>query len=91
VSADPADLARISSAYYSGGVRYDGPSGEAVVVEASRRDITGIHRLLLDPDFFERLDSLYFLPGDVATELYSAISGRLGRGLEGGSRRASGG
>jgi len=83
VSADPADLARISSAYYSGGVRYDGPSGEAVVVEASRRDITGIHRLLLDPDFFERLDSLYFLPGDVATELYSAISGRLGRGLEG--------
>jgi len=83
VSADPADLARISSAFYGGGVRWDGPSGEAVVVEASRRDITGIQRLLLDPDFFERLDSLYFLPGDVATELSSSVSGRLARGLEG--------
>ena len=83
VSADPADLARISGAFYGGGVRYDGPSGEAVLLEASRRDITGIHRLLLDPDFFERLDSLYFLPGDVATEISSSASGRLARGLEG--------
>ncbi|HUM00698.1 MAG TPA: hypothetical protein VL084_00305 [Thermoanaerobaculia bacterium] len=83
VSADPADLARISSAFYAGGVRWDGPSGQTVVLEASRRDITGIQRLLLDPDFFERLDSLYFLPGDVARELSSSVSGRLGRGLEG--------
>ncbi|HQR68214.1 MAG TPA: hypothetical protein PLB02_12570, partial [Thermoanaerobaculia bacterium] len=83
VSADPADLSRISAAFYGAGIRYEGPSGEAVTFEASRRDITGIQRLLLDPNFFERLDSLYFLPGDVATEISSSVSGRLARGLEG--------
>lgn len=83
VSADEADLTRITGSVYGGGLRYDGPSGEAVVFEASRRDITGVHRLLLDPDFFATLDSLYFLPGDVATQLSSSVSGRLARGLEG--------
>lgn len=83
VSADEADLARISSSLFAGGLRYDAPSGTAVVLEASRRSITGIHRLLLDPDFFERLDSLYFLPGDIATELSSSASGRIARGVEG--------
>ena len=82
-SADEADLTRISGSAYSGGLRYDGPSGSAVVLEASRRDITGVHRLLLNPDFFGRLDSLYFLPGDVALQLSSSLSGRLARGLEG--------
>ncbi|MGE5346873.1 MAG: hypothetical protein ACM3JH_13040 [Acidithiobacillales bacterium] len=83
VSADEADLTRITGSVYSGGLRYDGPSGAALVLEASRRDITGIHRLLLDPDFFGRLDSLYFLPGDVATQLSSSLSGRIARGLQG--------
>ncbi len=83
VSADEADLTRITGSVYSGGLRYDGPSGTTLVLEASRRDITGIHRLLLDPDFFGRLDSLYFLPGDVATQLSSSLSGRIARGLEG--------
>ena len=83
VSADEADLARISSSLFAGGLRYDTPAGTAVVLEASRRNISGIHRLLLDPDFFERQDSLYFLPGDVATELSSSASGRIGTGIEG--------
>ncbi|MFI5182296.1 MAG: hypothetical protein ACHQPI_12995 [Thermoanaerobaculia bacterium] len=83
VSADEADLARISSSLFAGGLRYDAPSGAAVVLEASRRNITGIYRFLLDPDFFERLDSLYFLPGDVATELSSSASGRIASGVEG--------
>ncbi len=83
VGADPADLARISSSFYAGGLRYDAPSGGSVVLEASRRSITGIYRLLLDSDFFERLDSLYFLPGDVATEISSSASGRIARGVEG--------
>jgi hypothetical protein len=83
VSADEADLTRITGSVYGGGLRYDGPSGEAVVLEASRREITGVHRLLLDPDFFASLDSLYFLPGDVATQLSSSVSGRLAKGLEG--------
>lgn len=82
-SADEADLTRITGAVYSGGLRYDGPSGAALVLEASRRYITGVYRLLLDPDFFGRLDSLYFLPGDTATQLTSSLSGRLSRGLEG--------
>jgi hypothetical protein len=81
VSPDESDLARISRAFFRGGIRYEGPSGEVFLVEASRREITGLHRLLLDPDFFERLDSLYFLPGDVASEVSSALSGRLSRGL----------
>ena len=81
VSADLTDLARITGSLYRGGVRWDGPSGEAVVVEASRREITGIQRLLLDPDFFDRLDSLYFLPGDVATEIHSTLSGQVASNL----------
>jgi hypothetical protein len=81
VSPDESDLARISRASFRGGVRYESPAGKIFLVEASRREITGLHRLLLDPDFFERLDSLYFLPGDVATEISSAISGRLSRSL----------
>jgi hypothetical protein len=83
VSADEADLTRITGSVYSAGLRYDGPTGTAIVLEASRRDITGVHRLLLDPDFFGRLDSLYFLPGDVATQLTSSLSGRISRGLDG--------
>ena len=82
-SSDVADLARISSSLYAGGLRYDSPAGAAFLVEASRRNITGIQRLLLDPDFFVRQDSLYFLPGDVATELSSSASGRVGPGIEG--------
>lgn len=82
-SSDEADLARISSSIYAGGLRYDSPGGAAFLVEASRRNITGIQRLLLDPDFFVRQDSLYFLPGDVATELASSASGRVGPGIEG--------
>ena len=82
-SSDQADLARISSSLYAGGIRYDSPAGAALLVEASRRNITGIQRLLLDPDFFVRQDSLYFLPGDVATELSSSASGRVGPGIEG--------
>ncbi len=83
VSADVADLTRITGSVYSGGFRYEGSSGTALLVEASRREITGTQRLLLDPDFFGRLDSLYFLPGDVATQLSSSLSGRIARGLEG--------
>ena len=83
VSADEADLARISSSYFAGGLRYDTPAGTAVVLEASRRDITGIYRLLFEADFFERQDSLYFLPGDVATQLSSSASGRIATGVEG--------
>lgn len=83
VSADEADLSRISSSLYAGGLRFDTPGGTALVLEASRRNITGIHRLLLDPDFFAHQDSLYFLPGDVATELSSSASGRIGSRLEG--------
>ena len=82
-SADEADLSRISSSLFAGGLRYDAPAGTAVVLEASRRNISGIYRLLLDPNFFERQDSLYFLPGDVATELSSSASGRIATGVEG--------
>ena len=35
------------------------------------------------PTSFVRQDSLYFLPGDVATELSSSASGRVGPGIEG--------
>ncbi len=83
VSTDEVDLARISSSYFAGGLRYDTPAGTAVVLEVSRRDVTGIYRLLLDADFFERQDSLYFLPGDVATQLSSSATGRIGSHLEG--------
>ncbi len=81
VSADEADLSRISRMFLRGGIRYDGPDGAGFLIEGSRREITGVQRLLLDPDFFERLDSLYFFPGDVATEISAALSARISRSL----------
>ena len=80
VGHDVADLSRRSRSFYGLGVRYEGGRA-AVSLEASRREILGTYRLLLSTDFFDRLDSLYFFPGDVATEIAPTLTGRLAEGV----------
>ncbi|MGZ5429125.1 MAG: hypothetical protein ACXWFS_08960, partial [Thermoanaerobaculia bacterium] len=83
VGADEADLTRRSRALYKGGLMWKNADGESVSLEASRRELTGTYRLLLDPDFLDRLDSLYFFPNDIATDVSFGTSVRLGKALDG--------
>jgi hypothetical protein len=80
---DEADLTRSSRALYKGGLRWQNMDGENVSLEASRRELTGTYRLLFDPDFLDRLDSLYFFPNDVATDVSFGATARLGKALDG--------
>lgn len=63
---------------YRGGIRYDSQDGESFSVEVSRRELGGTYRMLLDRDFVDRLDSLYFFDSDIATELSTTTTFRLG-------------
>ncbi len=80
---DEADLTRRSRSLYKGGILWKNAEGENVSLEASRRELTGTYRLLFDPDFLDRLDSLYFFPNDVATDVSFGASARLGTALDG--------
>ena len=80
---DEADLTRRSRSLYRAGLRWQGGEGENVSLEASRRELTGTYRLLFDPDFLDRLDSLYFFANDVATDLSFGATVRLGQALDG--------
>lgn len=80
---DEADLTRRSRALYKAGLRWQSSEGENVSIEASRRELTGTYRLLFDPDFLDRLDSLYFFANDVATDVSFSAAARLGKALDG--------
>jgi hypothetical protein len=80
---DEADLTRRSRALYRAGLRWQNREGENVSFEASRRELTGTYRLLFDPDFLDRLDSLYFFANDVATDISFGAAARLGKALDG--------
>jgi len=80
---EDGDLSRLARSTYRGGIRYDSQDGESFSVEVSRRELGGTYRMLLDRDFVDRLDSLYFFDSDVATELSSTTTFRLGAGLDG--------
>jgi len=80
---DEADLIRRSRALYKAGLRWQNGDGDSVSLEASRRELTGTYRLLFDPDFLDRLDSLYFFANDVATDLSLGATARLGQALDG--------
>jgi len=80
---DEADLTRRSRALYKGGLMWKNADGENVSLEASRRELTGTYRLLFDPDFLDRLDSLYFFPNDIATDISFGATVRLGKALDG--------
>jgi hypothetical protein len=81
VGTDVADLGRLSQSAYGFGARYEGRLA-GITVEASRREIFGTYRLLLTPDFFDRLDSLYFFPGDVASEVSSVVTAKVTNGID---------
>jgi hypothetical protein len=80
---DEADLTRRSRTLYKAGLRWQSSEGENVSIEASRRELTGTYRLLFDPDFLDRLDSLYFFANDVATDVSFGAAARLGKALDG--------
>jgi hypothetical protein len=80
---DEAGLSRLSRALYRAGIRWDDTAGSSFAVEASQRELLGTYRLLLDPEFFDNLDSLYFLDGDVARELSGSTTFRISDGLQG--------
>ena len=80
---DEADLTRRSRALYKGGLMWKNADGENVSLEASQRELTGTYRLLFDPDFLDRLDSLYFFPNDIATDISFGATVRLGKALDG--------
>lgn len=80
---DEADLTRRSRTLYKAGLRWQSSEGENVSIEASRRELTGTYRLLFDPDFLDRLDSLYFFANDVATDVSFSAAARLGKALDG--------
>ncbi|HEX7613662.1 MAG TPA: carboxypeptidase-like regulatory domain-containing protein [Thermoanaerobaculia bacterium] len=80
---EEADLTRRSRALYKGGIVWKNADGENVSLEASRRELTGTYRLLFDPDFLDRLDSLYFFPNDVATDVSFGTTAHLGKALDG--------
>ncbi|HEX5855090.1 MAG TPA: carboxypeptidase-like regulatory domain-containing protein, partial [Thermoanaerobaculia bacterium] len=80
---DEADLSRRSRALYKGGLRWQNSDGENISLDASRRELTGTYRLLFDPDFLDRLDSLYFFPNDIATDVSLGVTARLGKALDG--------
>jgi hypothetical protein len=81
VGTDVADLGRLSQSQYGFGAQYEGRRA-SVSVEANRREILGTYRLLLTPDFFDRLDSLYFFPGDVASEVSSVVTAKVATGID---------
>jgi hypothetical protein len=80
---DEADLTRLSRGLYRAGLHWQARTGESFTVEASRRELNGTYRLLFDQDFLDRLDSLYFFPGDAATEISSSGTWHIGAGLDG--------
>ncbi|HEX2798476.1 MAG TPA: carboxypeptidase-like regulatory domain-containing protein [Thermoanaerobaculia bacterium] len=80
---DEADLTRRSRTLYKAGLRWQSSEGENVSIEASRRELTGTYRLLFDPDFLDRLDSLYFFANDVATDVSFGAAARLGKAFDG--------
>jgi len=82
-SVDDEDLTRRARSLLRGGIVYRGPDGASFTVEAARREMGSTYRYLLEPDFVDRLDSLYYFGGDVATELSSGATFRVGAGLEG--------
>lgn len=80
---DEAGLSRLSRSLYKAGVRWENADGESLSVEGSQRELLGTYRLLLDPEFFDNLDSLYFLDGDTTREISASGTFRISEGLQG--------
>jgi hypothetical protein len=83
VGGDVEDLSRLSRTMLRCGLRYEETGGAGFWVEGARREIAGTYRYILDQDVVDGLDSLYFLNDDVATEINSGATFRVGQGLSG--------
>jgi hypothetical protein len=83
VGVDDEDLTRRARSLVRGGIVYHGAEGGSFNVEVARREMGSTYRYLLEPDFVDRLDSLYYFGGDVATEVSSGTTFRVGAGLDG--------
>lgn len=83
VTGSDEELVRLSRGLVRAGVRLQESGGDSLALEGSRREFAGAFRLLLDPDFFDHVDAVYFFPGDVASEGTLTATFRLGEGLQG--------
>jgi hypothetical protein len=83
VGVDQEDLAHRARSLYRGGVIYKDAEGQTFTFEIARREMGSTYRYLLVPDFVDRLDSLYYFDNDVASEISSSTTFRVGSGLEG--------
>lgn len=73
---DPGELAALSRSLYKAGVRFES-HGTTLQLEASRRELGETYRLLLNPDFIDRIDSLYLFPGDTTDEVTGSATFRI--------------
>lgn len=76
-----ADLSRLSRSAYRLGFRMDSRRSDGVWIELSRLELANSYRFLIDPDFLDRIDSVYFFPGDVLTEASTGATMAIGKGL----------
>lgn len=75
---DEAELTRLSRSAYRAGARVEAGEAASGWVELSRREFSGTFRYILDPDFLDHLDSIYFFPGDVLVQVSGGAAFRLG-------------
>jgi hypothetical protein len=83
VGVDDEELTRRARALVRGGIIYKDADGTSLSFELARREMGSTYRYLLVPDFVDRLDSLYYFDGDVASEISSGTTFRVGPGVEG--------
>lgn len=78
---EEADLSRLCRSAYRFGIRMDAGKTDGIWVELSRKELGTAYRFLIDPEFLDRIDSVYFFPGDVVVEVATGATVKIGRDL----------
>lgn len=76
-----AELSRLCRSAYRLGFRMDSGRSDGVWIELSRLELGSSYRFLIDPDYLDRIDSVYFFPGDVLTEASTGATMAIGKNL----------
>ncbi len=73
---------RLARSVLRAGIRYDDADGGSASIEGSQREIGDALRYVVDDEFTERLESLYFFPGDVVREIAGSITFKVAKGVD---------